>query len=1236
MTGRTAVPVLLSPGEVIHHGRHAEYLAAKERSQGDLNKPALEERPQGPPLHLRICILAPRVDVGGGSRVLFEHANRLAQRGHDVVVLAHFPAPDWFPLNCSYRHVPVGIDLTDALPPCDVIVCGYWEQIRAAREAKIAPVVHFEQGDFHLFEQLTAERHAEVLRHVQAADFTTTVSAKVAGVLSERYQVTDCRVVHNAIDPGTFYPATTRSPENPYVLCVGWDGNEFKGISDVRQAWELLKTNRPDLDLVWVTPRPPLNGPIGRVVVAPSQATLADLYRNAAVYLCASHYESFPLPPLEAMASGTPVVTTDNVGVLEYAVDGQNALVVPVGDITAIASAVGRAIDDKDTAEALRSAGLRTAASFSWDVIITELEHFYGQVASLQVRGNGGLRWRDALPQGATATPESSARLELAKTKVDEAEIWVPVTRPFLTGLDIVTWEVAARRVNGGKGRVRVYAPHRVDRPDRSLPYNEGLADMAEGRSRTALDMFVKAHEAGRPKPKAFAGAVAKWAGLALAQLGRLDEAMNVLQQGLAAYPDNPDYVYLVSIVAARLGQPVDWGAVATNLALVGEGTRYLDWFAQPGALLEDRGLANLLLTPRDRGKAKGVLDLSREAAQELPPPTPLGPPLAFGPAPTARRKGGAEKPAASRKTRRGRHTPGAHREVLLSACMIVKDEQKALPDCLKSLAGVVDEVVVYDTGSTDSTVELARRTGARVIEGYWDDDFARARNASLEQCRGRWVLWIDADERLSAQSPPGLRAALNACTEADALAIEIYNLGDDLDDKNINIHRALRLFRRDTCCWYGSIHEQVDLRPDLHKALQVRPVNGAHIDHIGYRSEVVSERNKLERNLRLAYAALERNEAHPGQEGVAQMNVGRALAALGRFEEAQPHFDASIVDVSGGITLRAALLFSAQNLVQIGEFEKAAEHARRLRDVSGRKGLALYLEGMALRRLGQSSQAVELFEQVQDMGSEDGFVFPMSMLRAELSGALLETGRAADAADQLVLLLESSPEVPVIRTALKVFAVAGKSLEDLVRAIPESRLDKVAAALVLVPPVVADPAAEVLFGRFGPKPELLAAAIKFAPLVGTERALEWSARLRAIGMAEPCPLVAQAKIGFLEVPARVRAAVTAHAAFGDTRGAALAQALAPGLHEDQIRAVINEVALLDPALLTEFALAACAPGHPDAGPVGTPQSRREVVAAALADRGDYALSAQIRNEGPPSEPGSCAGAQLAGTTADR
>ena len=92
-------------------------------------------------------------------------------------------------------------------------------------------------------------------------------------------------------------------------------------------------------------------------------------------------------------------------------------------------------------------------------------------------------------------------------------------------------------------------------------------------------------------------------------------------------------------------------------------------------------------------------------------------------------------------------------------------------------------------------------------------------------------------------------------------------------------------------------------------------------------------------------------------------------------------------------------------------------------------------------------------------------------MLYAERAGALLEAGKAAEAADMLVLLVEQNPDVLHITAALKAFAVAGKSLDALVAAMPADRLDKVAAALTLVPPTVADQMADALWARLAAAP---------------------------------------------------------------------------------------------------------------------------------------------------------------------
>lgn len=98
-----------------------------------------------------------------------------------------------------------------------------------------------------------------------------------------------------------------------------------------------------------------------------------------------------------------------------------------------------------------------------------------------------------------------------------------------------------------------------------------------------------------------------------------------------------------------------------------------------------------------------------------------------------------------------------------LSACLIVRDEEQNLENCLRSLRPWVDQICVVDTGSVDRTVAIAEELADVVVHREWDSDFSGARNASLELAESEWILVIDADEELGPDSGPRIRAAIQA-----------------------------------------------------------------------------------------------------------------------------------------------------------------------------------------------------------------------------------------------------------------------------------------------------------------------------------------------------------------------------------------------------------------------------------------------------------------------------------------
>ena len=193
---------------------------------------------------------------------------------------------------------------------------------------------------------------------------------------------------------------------------------------------------------------------------------------------------------------------------------------------------------------------------------------------------------------------------------------------------------------------------------------------------------------------------------------------------------------------------------------------------------------------------------------------------------------------------------------VLVTACLIVKNEEQMLGGCLESVRDAVDEIVVYDTGSNDRTVQIAREAGATVVQGEWEDSFAVARNAALRHATGEWVLSIDADERLQTH-PDVLRAQLAVPhSDVEAYLVAIENLHGPGNPRSV--HTAIRMFRRRSATWRHRLHEQVVAADDPARHLRTAYLSGARLIHHGYIAEVFENRNKADRNLELARAALD------------------------------------------------------------------------------------------------------------------------------------------------------------------------------------------------------------------------------------------------------------------------------------------------------------------------------------------------------------------------------------------
>jgi len=174
--------------------------------------------------------------------------------------------------------------------------------------------------------------------------------------------------------------------------------------------------------------------------------------------------------------------------------------------------------------------------------------------------------------------------------------------------------------------------------------------------------------------------------------------------------------------------------------------------------------------------------------------------------------------------------------------------------------------MIIIDTGSTDQTIEICKRFGAKIYSYTWCDDFSLARNYGLNQCKKDWILWLDADEELDITHSSKIVNFLKT-TSAKVIMLPVLNyFGSSIENINKNdyhIHYQPRLFKNHLNIKFeNSIHETLNYPSQLTKAdfstLEVP------IHHYGYIDENVKQKNKSIRNLNLLKKELNKEQNNP------------------------------------------------------------------------------------------------------------------------------------------------------------------------------------------------------------------------------------------------------------------------------------------------------------------------------------------------------------------------------------
>lgn len=297
---------------------------------------------------MRIGILEPHLERYGGIRRMLEFANRLVARGHDVRFYVP-PGPGatctWMACDATVRTLPEGYD--DAL---DVVIFTHEPQwYLLERFTKARRRIFYALHDGSLYEKPGSWESAYTEVDLQLANSGWTAD-RLAALTGHRPIV-----ALGGVNRDVFRPHDL--PERYPILCTGERRRAWKGTDTILDAGRLLGVpvaGYTEMDL--------------------AQPELGEAYASCGVFAVGSWFEGFGQPGLEALACGAPLVTTDNGGCREYAIDGETALVVPPRDTEAMARAIGRLLEDRALARRLRANGLELVArDFDWEARTDEL-----------------------------------------------------------------------------------------------------------------------------------------------------------------------------------------------------------------------------------------------------------------------------------------------------------------------------------------------------------------------------------------------------------------------------------------------------------------------------------------------------------------------------------------------------------------------------------------------------------------------------------------------------------------------------------------------------------------------------------------------------------------------------------------------------------------------------------------------------------------------------------------------
>lgn len=335
---------------------------------------------------MRIAFLAPHLRISGGVRILLTYASMLAKRNHEVTVyvlssnpIRRFVAnmlqiglPRWVP---GFRACIMRVPAMTAVhvPLADVIIATTWQTALSLAEFPLSHgrqyyLVQHDEGLYH------GDREA-VNRALRLPQKKIVVSTWLKDILRDSHQQ-EASVLINPIDTHSFHQVPRTVPEDTVRILLLHHTYPWKGTAEGAVIIEKIKERHPKVRFILFGVRSKYNIPYAydEYHYDLPQEKLASLYSNTDIYMCPSWEEGFGLPSVEAMHCGAALVTYDNGGSRDYAIDGKTAFVAPHRDKETLAAKLETAVTNIALRKRIAEQGKNFVQNMStWE---GQTEHF--------------------------------------------------------------------------------------------------------------------------------------------------------------------------------------------------------------------------------------------------------------------------------------------------------------------------------------------------------------------------------------------------------------------------------------------------------------------------------------------------------------------------------------------------------------------------------------------------------------------------------------------------------------------------------------------------------------------------------------------------------------------------------------------------------------------------------------------------------------------------------------------